>query len=156
MTHVTRREFVETAGKMAVGVAVSTPLLSTLAAGATEAKQPIKVGQIGTAHAHASGKMATLRKLSADFEVVGVVEPDAELRRECEGDSAYRGLRWMTEEELLSSKGLQAVPWRRRLRIWSRLPPDVSRPECTFTWTNRPVSRSRRSRGSWTRPLAAD
>jgi len=108
MTHVKRREFVETAGKMAVGVAISTPLLSTLAAGATEAKQPIKVGQIGTAHAHASGKMATLRKLSADFEVVGVVEPDAELRRECEGDSAYRGLRWMTEEELLSTGGLQA------------------------------------------------
>ena len=109
MTDIKRREFVETVGKTVVGVAASTSLLSTMAARAAETKGRIKVGQIGTAHAHASGKMSTLRKLSADFEVVGVVEADPELRRECEGSSVYRGLKWMTEDELLSTKGLQAV-----------------------------------------------
>ena len=109
MTHINRRKFVETAGRTAVGVAASAGLLSTTAAPAAETRGPIKVGQIGTAHAHASGKMATLRKLKEDFEVVGVVESDPELRRKCEGASAYRGLRWMTEEELLATKGLQAV-----------------------------------------------
>lgn len=105
MTQIKRREFVE----RAVGVAAFAPVLSTMAASAAEAKGPIKVGQIGTAHAHASGKIATLRKLSADFEVIGVVEPDPELRRECEDTATYRGLKWMTEDELLSTKGLQAV-----------------------------------------------
>ena len=105
MTHIKRREFVE----RAVGVAAFAPLLSTVAASAAETKGPIKVGQIGTAHAHASGKISTLRKLSADYEVLGVVEPDPELRRKWQDTSAYRGLKWMTEDELLSTKGLQAV-----------------------------------------------
>jgi predicted dehydrogenase len=69
----------------------------------------IKVGQIGTAHAHASGKMATLRKLTDDYEVVGVVEPDAALREAARQQATYRDLPWMTEEELLNTPGLQAV-----------------------------------------------
>jgi predicted dehydrogenase len=108
MTQIKRREFVRTVGKSAVGVAAAAPLLS-MAATSAENSRPIKVGQIGTAHAHASGKMATLRKLSRDFEVVGVVEPDPELRRECQDVSAYRGLKWISEDELLSTPGLQAV-----------------------------------------------
>ena len=72
-------------------------------------KQRIKIGQIGTGHEHASGKMATFRKLSDHYEVVGIVEPDPELRKRPEEDPAYRGLTWMTEEQLLGTKGLQAV-----------------------------------------------
>jgi len=41
--------------------------------------------------------------------VVGVVEPDPERRRVAEDQPAYRGLTWMTEEQLLSTTGLQAV-----------------------------------------------
>lgn len=72
-------------------------------------RRRVKVGQIGVGHAHAGGKMAALRKLADDFEVVGVVEPDAALRRQWEGHPIYRGLRWMTEAELLGVKGLEAV-----------------------------------------------
>lgn len=68
----------------------------------------IRIGQIGTAHAHASGKMASLRR-SKDFEVVGVVEPDAERRARAEKSPVYKHLTWMTEEELLNVEGLQAV-----------------------------------------------
>jgi predicted dehydrogenase len=69
----------------------------------------IKIGQIGIGHNHASEKMNTLRKLSDIFEVVGVVESDPKWREERGGLSAYEGLTWMTEEELLNTPGLEAV-----------------------------------------------
>jgi predicted dehydrogenase len=68
----------------------------------------IRIGQIGTGHAHAAGKMDTMRQ-SDDFEVVGVVEPDAERRAKAEQSKTYQGLPWMTEEQMLNTPGLQAV-----------------------------------------------
>ena len=76
---------------------------------AARSSQKIKVGQIGTAHAHASGKMATFRKLDEYYEVVGIVEPDADQKRRVKNLSAYRGLKWLTEEQLLNTRGLRAV-----------------------------------------------
>lgn len=70
-------------------------------------KKPIKVGQIGVGHAHAS-KLAVYRK-SADYDVVGVVEPDADLRKRAESQEAFRGVNWLTRDELLKTPGLQAV-----------------------------------------------
>ena len=67
----------------------------------------IKYGQIGVGHAHAS-KMSVYRQ-SDDWEVVGVAEPDAGLRRQAEADPIYRGLKFMTKEELLNTPGLQVV-----------------------------------------------
>ncbi len=81
-------------------------LASFSAHGATPSR--IRIGQIGTAHAHAAGKMDTLRA-SADFEVVGIVEPDAGRRASLENSKTYAGLPWMTEEQLLNTPGLQAV-----------------------------------------------
>jgi len=52
--------------------------------------------------------MEGLRK-SADWEVVGIVEPDAGRRARAEKSAPYEGLKWMTEEELLNTPGLQAV-----------------------------------------------
>jgi predicted dehydrogenase len=82
----------------------------TIARGqSTGAKPPkIRIGQIGTAHAHAAGKMETMRGLE-EFEVVGVVEPDAPRRAAAEKSRIYAGLAWMTEEQLLNAPGLQAV-----------------------------------------------
>jgi predicted dehydrogenase len=76
---------------------------------AARSSKRIKVGQIGTAHAHAAGKMATLRKLRDDYEVVGIVEPDPARRMKLQNHSAYRGLKWIGEEQLLNTPGLQAV-----------------------------------------------
>jgi predicted dehydrogenase len=67
----------------------------------------IKIGQIGVGHAHAS-KLSVYRK-SSDYEVVGIVEPDAALRKRAETRDAFRGLPWMSQEKLLSTSGLQAV-----------------------------------------------
>lgn len=68
----------------------------------------IKLGQIGTAHGHAAGKLEVFKK-SAEYEVVGVAEPDPRLRRLAESQPAFRDVKWMTVEELLNVPGLQAV-----------------------------------------------
>ncbi len=67
----------------------------------------IRVGQIGVGHAHAS-KLSVYQD-SADYEVVGVVEPNESLRREAETQAAFKDVRWLTQEELLNTDGLQAV-----------------------------------------------
>ena len=82
------------------------------AAGNSSSK--IKVGQIGVGHAHAT-KLGVYRQ-SADYEVVGIVEPDAALREAAKDQPAYRDLPWMTEEQLLNVSGLQVVTVETRVR----------------------------------------
>lgn len=99
---MTRRHFHSTS--LASGLAFA--MNSSAQSAATAPK--IKIGQIGTKHAHAGGQLAELRRI-ADFEVVGVVEPDEAQRRIAEKHSDYAGVKWITEEELFNSPGLQAV-----------------------------------------------
>ena len=89
--------------------AAATQWLGAHANAASPPKERIKVGQIGIGHNHASAKMATFRKLKDEYEVVGVVESDPEWLKKRGHDPAYRDLIWMTEEQLLSTKGLAAV-----------------------------------------------
>ncbi len=103
-----RRTFLERTGVLA-GAIASGP-----AAVARPKPAPIKIGQIGVGHAHAS-KLAVFRK-SADYEVVGVAEPDAELRKRAESQAPYRGLKWLTRDQLLETPGLQAVLVETRVR----------------------------------------
>ena len=99
-----RRHFVQT---VSGGIALSALGSRLLSAPTQENKPRIKVGQIGTSHAHAS-KLAVYRQ-SPDYEVVGIVEPDAERRKLAESQATYRDLNWMTAEQLLNVPGLQAV-----------------------------------------------
>lgn len=71
------------------------------------AGERIRIGQMGVAHAHAS-KLAAYRN-SPDYDVVGVCEPDEALRARAAEQPAFKGVRWMNQDELLSSPGLQAV-----------------------------------------------
>jgi len=109
MPEVKRRQFVQSAAGAAIGLAASTHPSEARWAEAAGPKQKIKLGQIGTAHAHAGSKMATFRKLADDYEVVGVVEPDPRRRESARNQPPYRGLKWMTERQLLATEGLQAV-----------------------------------------------
>lgn len=89
---------------------VTPPALLSAHAGLARAradKPRIKIGQIGVGHAHTS-KLGVYRR-SADYEVVGIVEPNEALRKRVENQPAYQGLPWMTREELLNVPGLQAV-----------------------------------------------
>jgi predicted dehydrogenase len=107
-TSASRRQFLQT---LTAGTAA-------LAIPAVHAAEPsggrIKVGQIGVGHAHAT-KLGVYRK-SADYEVVGVVEPDATLRERAKDLPAYRDLPWLTEEQLLNVAGLQVVTVETRVR----------------------------------------
>lgn len=103
-----RRHLLTTAIGAGAAVAAGRWLEPTATA-ADPPKERIKIGQIGTGHEHASAKMATFRKLSDLYEVVGIAESDPELRKRHENSPAYQGLTWMTEEQLLNTKGLQAV-----------------------------------------------
>jgi predicted dehydrogenase len=100
-----------------LGGAVSLSLAAGLApqtARSGGAAAPIKIGQIGVGHAHAS-KLGAYRK-SPDFEVVGIVEPDPELRTRAQSREPYRDLPWMTTEQLLNVPGLEAVLVETRIR----------------------------------------
>lgn len=68
------------------------------------APSPLRIGQIGTLHAHAAGKMEAMRKQPENWEVVGLVaESKGPLR------APYDGLNLLNEEALLNTAGLKAV-----------------------------------------------
>lgn len=63
----------------------------------------IKIGQIGTQHSHAAGKMEAVRRLSHLYDVVGLAGDEASTA------SVYEGLSRMSEDALLAVPGLEAV-----------------------------------------------
>ncbi len=102
----TRRRFLE--------AAVAAPALLSLSperarSAAAVSKGPIKVGQIGTKHAHARGQTRTVLKYPEQFELVGIAEPDPERRAGESQDPLYGDSKWVSEEELLGTPGLQVV-----------------------------------------------
>jgi len=101
MTYIDRRHFLSTAGAACLSMAASSSGASIVK------KEKIKIGQIGTGHAHASGVFSQLSQVADDYELVGIVENDRE-RRKSLGDS-YQGVKLISEEQLLNTKGLQAV-----------------------------------------------
>ena len=103
---VRRRAFISAAAAASAGLS-SVMRAGTGMTDSQPKQQPIRLGQIGTGHAHAA-KLSVYRS-SPDYEVVGIVEPDVELRRVAEQQPVFQGLRWMTQEELLNQPGLQAV-----------------------------------------------
>lgn len=68
---------------------------------------PIKYGQIGVGHAHAS-KFSVYQQ-SEDYEVVGIAEPNERLRQNAQKIETYRDVRWLSVEQLLNEPGLQVV-----------------------------------------------
>ena len=89
-------------------LSVSLFLSAGRALGQSEKTTPkIRIGQIGVGHAHAS-KLGVYRN-SPDYEVIGIVEPNEELRKKAEAQEPFRDLKWLTQEQLLNEPGLQAV-----------------------------------------------
>ncbi|HEY7315754.1 MAG TPA: Gfo/Idh/MocA family oxidoreductase [Gemmataceae bacterium] len=106
-----RRDFLQQVGGIVLAQTVAP---AAIADDEKPAPKRIKIGQIGVGHAHAS-KIAVYRA-SPDYEVVGIVEPDAELRKQAANALPYRGLKWLTAEQLLETPGLQAVLVETRVR----------------------------------------
>lgn len=68
----------------------------------------IKIGQLGIGHMHAY-KFEALRRLPEVFEVIGVAEDDPGQKALHGHLEIYKGVRWMSGNELLSTPGLDAV-----------------------------------------------
>jgi predicted dehydrogenase len=64
----------------------------------------LKIGQIGTQHAHAGGKMQSVRELNEIWEVVGIAEPTGPVESD-----VYDGLAQLTETELLAMPEVKAI-----------------------------------------------
>lgn len=82
-----------------------------LAAGQAFSADParIRIAQIGTQHAHASGKMEAIRRLSDLYEVIGLSN------NEDSTAETYAGLPRFSVDDLLARPGLQAVVVETRL-----------------------------------------
>lgn len=113
---ITRRQtFTQLAGGITVALAAdrvgstAPPAPASRNGTSADARAParIKIGQIGVGHGHAT-KLSVYRQ-SPEYEVVGIVEPDAALKARAETKPVFQGLPWMTQEQLLNELGLQAV-----------------------------------------------
>ena len=102
MDRLQRRDFLHD-----LAAAIALPAAVAVAASESSQRRRIKVGQIGVGHAHAT-KLSVYRE-SSDYEVVGIVESDSQLRAQAESQAVYRGLPWMTTEQLLDVSGLEVV-----------------------------------------------
>ncbi len=100
-----RRDFIRTGALAALGVAGGLQAQGRRKNGGRR----LRVAQIGTAHAHAAEKWATLRKLPEVFECVALCEPDAAMREQVASEPRYAGARWVSETELFSIRDLDAV-----------------------------------------------
>ena len=98
---VSRRSFVSTGSK--VSTCLLTSCLLPAVHGTPPARSKIRIGQIGTSHPHASGKLAAIRGLDGIYELVGVVEPDEKRRQAVAMTEAYRDVRWLNQQDLLDS-----------------------------------------------------
>jgi predicted dehydrogenase len=67
----------------------------------------IKYGQLGTGHAHAS-KFQRYQE-SDLYDVVGIVEPNLELRKKAIASGQYTNAKWITREELFNTPELKIV-----------------------------------------------
>ena len=101
-----RRRFLSQTTSASAALAIA----NLSAADNTAPKQDrIQVGQIGTKHSHASGKMATMRDLSDLYQVVGIAEADKEQQDKVRDRGAYKDLQWLPEEALLADPNIKAI-----------------------------------------------
>ena len=79
----------------------------------------VRAGILGTGHSHTVGKLKAMQD-SPDYEVVGVCETDPEAKAKAQKDPRFRGLRWMTEDELLRDGSIQMIVVE--CNVWDAVP----------------------------------
>ena len=94
---ISRRSMVGRGFTASAGL-ITSGLLPT-AHGILPTTPKIRIGQIGTSHPHAAGKLAAIRGLDEIFELVGVVEPDKERRKALSEKDVYRDVPWISQND---------------------------------------------------------
>lgn len=95
---------------MLSGLAVTSGALLTAQitrAAHSQTRRPLKVAQLGVQHAHAT-KLSVYRN-SSDYEVIGIAESDVSAREKAGQLEAFRGLPWLSADEILKNPELDVV-----------------------------------------------
>jgi predicted dehydrogenase len=79
----------------------------------------VRAGILGTGHSHTTGKLKAMQD-SPDYEVAGICETDPEAKSRAQNDPRFRGLRWMTEDELLRDASIQMIVVE--CSVWDAVP----------------------------------
>lgn len=95
-------------------LAAAAGALPTTSGFCSEEKKPLRYLQIGTGHAH-SDKISVYNE-SPDWEVVGIVEEDPELRQKAKSNPAFSSFKFMSLEEALNQSGLDVIGVETRVR----------------------------------------
>lgn len=101
---LTRRETLKTFVTSAMAISA---LHQSAGLQADQSHRKIRVAQIGVGHPHAS-KLETYRQ-SADYEVVGLAEPNPALRERLGQHRAYQGVKTLSVEEILNDESIEVV-----------------------------------------------
>ncbi|MCC6540348.1 MAG: Gfo/Idh/MocA family oxidoreductase [Bryobacterales bacterium] len=96
-----------------------TATATAAAAAAAPAAAKIRVGMLGTGHSHYGGKLKAMLD-SPDYEVVGVVESNAEAREKLSRDPRHAAIPWLAEERLLADPSIHLIVVE--CRVWEALP----------------------------------
>lgn len=104
-----RRTFIERSIAGAAGAWAAQLALPMHGDESPKVRSRVRIVQIGTKHGHAAGKLATLRALTDEFEVVGLCEPDDDRRSEVDGHPKFGGLEWLDERQALADPSVAAV-----------------------------------------------
>lgn len=107
-----RRNFIKTTVLSNTGIIIAPAIVTATGwEGTNDKMNKIKIGQIGVCHEHASGKINALKRLPDVYEIVGIVDDRNTTAVRFAGNDLkpYEGLKWMSEEELFNTPGLQAV-----------------------------------------------
>ena len=104
-----RRRFLSTA---AVGATTAAGILAGSTAGrarAAEGASRIRIGQLGTSHSHAAGKLEAIRSLPDLFEFVGATETLPGQQEKVAALRSYAGVRWWNESALLADRTVEVI-----------------------------------------------
>lgn len=89
--------------------AVATSSLGAASSFGQTAKPKVRIGFAGLKHSHAMGKLAAILDSSDTFDLVGVTERDASIRKSLASHPMLLGVAWMAEDEMLERADIDAV-----------------------------------------------
>ena len=87
-----------------IGGAAAAAIAPPAAIRASGDHRPAGIGQIGTEHGHAAGKMQAMRSLPELWRVAGLVDSSGQAR-----GAAYEGVPRLTEKQLLADAAVRAI-----------------------------------------------